>query len=168
MQHLVPLACLCAIACGDPGPGQPGPLDPIDAPGDPVIDAASDATPDAPGTAPDAPAAAPGVACGAETCSSPRFCQICEPTNPASARSCQVATAPGCGTNLPEVRQSCEGDEDCAPGEWCQMFEGSIATYVRCFASEIGARTCRTGADCPAQTPSCEPYMEGYAILVCR
>jgi hypothetical protein len=130
-----------------------------------------DASPDV-ARADAADAARGSVTCGAVDCVTPAWCQICNPMDPQGQKTCESAPGDTCRPpwgNYPPLRMSCDGQEDCAPGERCILFEGSIGTYVRCLAVTGGKLVCRGLQDCPTDAGACAPYnAPGYPVSICK
>jgi hypothetical protein len=122
--------------------------------------------------------AGPGVACGAMTCDAGDECLVCDPADPDPDEQCVPHFGGTCGTwgMFPPLRIGCEGPGDCATGETCALFEGSLGTYTTCEPSDdcpdpcanCFYRVCRTLADCPPCATSCAPYQApAYPLSVC-
>ena len=75
---------------------------------------------------------------------------------------------------LPRLWLTCDGSEDCPPGELCHMIYGSLGQYAYCDACEPPCdaawfnQLCRSDADCPAGAPSCAPTADLPGYSVCQ
>jgi hypothetical protein len=121
----------------------------------------------------------PGVACSDAVCVAGEQCLVCDPADPASVGQCVQQFTGTCEQwgMYPPLRMACDDHQDCARGERCAVYEGSLGTYTGCWPDgdcTDGCTTCgvhiacSTLADCPACATGCEPYnAPGYPVRVC-
>ena len=126
-------------------------------------DAGPIVTPDA-GPRPDTS----GIACGMRTCDvATQGCLAsCLYATDERMPACVAVDGEGrwpadeCPTGremFPRYWLQCDGAEDCAPGEACNMVYGSLGQYAYCGPLDASQRLCHRDADCPATAPRCRP-----------
>lgn len=119
--------------------------------------------------------------------------RVCDATTSGCLASCLYATGermplcvelsedgrwPGreCATGMemfPRFWLTCDGSEDCAPDEVCQLVRGSLGQYAYCQACpscdfRAVEELCRDDGDCSRDAPRCLPTPELPGYSTCR
>jgi hypothetical protein len=74
---------------------------------------------------------------------------------------------------FPRFWLTCDGSEDCAPGEICQLVRGSLGQYAYCEECpscdfRLVEELCHDDADCARAAPRCLPTPELPGYSTCR
>lgn len=104
-----------------------------------------------------------GIACGASICTSGAMCCVS-----GSAPVEQCVPTDGVGPKC-DFSATCDGPEDCAPGESCCGPSGAkMQSYCAAGACPAGDTLCHTSTDCADAASACCPAYEfGWTHSVC-